>query len=302
MTTLNFTKYLLSIGLLAVSSLTIAQQTEIEYNSDFGAAGPQLLIQESGDSGSMTGEDGWARIWFKNNNDPNNRWGLLARPQLNATDNLGNLLSPLVFAYSGAQKFGFGRDGTLKINNQYSLPNVDGSNGQVLTTDGAGSVTWVDNPKIITQVISSQDLHPAEFAAHYRNQSQFSYFTSVPTNPVGYYSLPVPVGGKLLKVSMIASHNDSGQNPYPGIKLRLFKNQTSTSPLASLLGSVNTSHTGFINFAKFDLNVTTNNLLSTDQCFFIQIFSDNGSGIGFPGTWPDNDFKISKIIVEYEMP
>jgi hypothetical protein len=142
MTTHNFTKYLLSISLLTVSTLMMAQQTEIEYNSDTGAAGPQLLIQESGDAGDEDGEDGWARMWFKNTADPDNRWGFLARPQFNATDNPDSLLSPLVMAYTGIQKFGFGRDGTLRINKQFSLPNMDGTNGQVLTTDGAGNVSW----------------------------------------------------------------------------------------------------------------------------------------------------------------
>ena len=122
----------------------MAQQTEIEYNSNSGAAGPQLLIQESGDAGdgSNPSDDGWARMWFKNTADPVNRWGFLARPHAGATDNPGDLMSPLIMAYTGDQKFGFGMDGTLRINKQYSFPNMDGTNGQVLTTDGAGNVSW----------------------------------------------------------------------------------------------------------------------------------------------------------------
>jgi len=34
------------------------------------------------------------------------------------------------------------KDGTMNINDAYSLPNADGSAGQVLTTDGSGAVTW----------------------------------------------------------------------------------------------------------------------------------------------------------------
>ena len=135
----------------------MAQQTEIEYNSDTGAAGPQLLIQESGDAGDEDGEDGWARIWFKNTADPDNRWGFLARPQFNATDNPDSLLSPLVMAYTGIQKFGFGRDGTLRINKQYSFPNMDGTNGQVLSTDGAGNVSWAAGGGGSTSMIEDAD-------------------------------------------------------------------------------------------------------------------------------------------------
>lgn len=36
-------------------------------------------------------------------------------------------------------------DGRVTVNNAYTLPNVDGLSGQVLKTDGAGSVTWQDD-------------------------------------------------------------------------------------------------------------------------------------------------------------
>ena len=142
MTTHNFTRYIIGITLVLTCTLMTAQQTEIEFNSDTSTEGPQLLIQETSDSGNGDGEDGWARIWFKNTADATNRWGFLARPQFDATDNPDSLLSPLIMAYTGIQKFGFGRDGTLRINKKYSFPNIDGSSGQVLTTDGAGNVSW----------------------------------------------------------------------------------------------------------------------------------------------------------------
>ncbi len=44
----------------------------------------------------------------------------------------------------------------------------------------------------------------------------------------------------------------------------------------------------------------TTDTLSTDECYFVRIYADNGSG--FPGSWAGTDLKISKIIVEYEMP
>lgn len=118
------------------------QQTDIEYNSDTGANGPHILIKESGDNGNGSGQDGWARMWFKNHSDNTNRWGFLARPHAGATDNDGALTSPLVMAYTGVQKFGFGSDGILRINKQYTLPNMDGNAGEVLTTDGAGVTSW----------------------------------------------------------------------------------------------------------------------------------------------------------------
>ncbi len=39
--------------------------------------------------------------------------------------------------------------GALEVNNAYTLPATDGSANQVLTTDGAGSVSWMDAPSSI---------------------------------------------------------------------------------------------------------------------------------------------------------
>jgi len=49
--------------------------------------------------------------------------------------------------YNGAKKFettstGIKTTGTVSVNNAYTLPTADGTNGQVLTTDGSGAVTF----------------------------------------------------------------------------------------------------------------------------------------------------------------
>lgn len=48
-------------------------------------------------------------------------------------------------------------NGTLDINNAYQFPTVDGDSGQVLITDGAGSVSWVDNSGGPSDFISDAD-------------------------------------------------------------------------------------------------------------------------------------------------
>ncbi len=130
----------------------MAQQSTISYNADSEAAGtnmngPHLLLEETGDAGNGSqgggvSDDGWARLWFKNSSSPSDRWSFLARPHSGATDNDGVITQPLVMAHNAVQKFGFGSDGTLRINKQYTLPNTDGTTGQVMSTDGNGSVTW----------------------------------------------------------------------------------------------------------------------------------------------------------------
>ena len=134
------------MSLFAIPFQLTAQQQIIEYNSDDQGLnevnGPHLLLLETNDDGAMG--DGWSRLWFKNSSDtdPLNRWSFLARPYAGAMDNGNVLTQPLVMAHRAEQKFGFGSDGTLRINKQFTFPNMDGSPDQVLTTDGAGNVTW----------------------------------------------------------------------------------------------------------------------------------------------------------------
>ena len=48
-------------------------------------------------------------------------------------------------AYSGAsaaERFEIGETGAVTFNNAFTFPTADGSNGQVLITDGNGAVTW----------------------------------------------------------------------------------------------------------------------------------------------------------------
>lgn len=59
---------------------------------------------------------------------------------------------------TSSEKFRIVSDGTLLINNAYSLPNADGSNGQVLTTDGAGNVTFQTSGSGITSINSQTQL------------------------------------------------------------------------------------------------------------------------------------------------
>jgi len=47
--------------------------------------------------------------------------------------------------------------GALEINDAFTLPMVDGTANQVLTTDGAGTVTWMDAPTSFTGGSSSDD-------------------------------------------------------------------------------------------------------------------------------------------------
>lgn len=64
-----------------------------------------------------------------------------------ATDNAGNTRFDLQTRVSGttAERLGIDAAGAVRIAQAYSLPTTDGTEGQVLSTDGAGAVTWADS-------------------------------------------------------------------------------------------------------------------------------------------------------------
>ena len=72
----------------------------------------------------------------------------------------------------GQEQFRVMSDGKIEINSAYTLTEVDGTANQILTTDGAGSVTFEDatiskvaNGNTIVEVTSSSDL-PSTLAAN----------------------------------------------------------------------------------------------------------------------------------------
>ncbi len=52
------------------------------------------------------------------------------------------------FDIAGSERLRIENDGTLNINNAFSLPTTDGTNGEVLQTDGSGNLAWSDVSKI----------------------------------------------------------------------------------------------------------------------------------------------------------
>lgn len=135
MITNNITKSILFITLLMMSSVVMAQHTEIELGSSI--TNPHVQILETG-----PGLTAFGRLFFRNSNDINNRWSLAALPQTGSIFN--TLDSPIGFFFNGNDRFLVSRDGRVRFNNSFTFPNTDGSNGQVLTTDGSGNVSWAN--------------------------------------------------------------------------------------------------------------------------------------------------------------
>ncbi|MDA8692914.1 hypothetical protein N9L92_02545 [Saprospiraceae bacterium] len=131
MTIHTFTKLALFSAFIIFSTV-LSAQTIVEY--DGSSTDGQMTLTETG------AVNDFSRLLFRHSSDVTNRWAISALPQTGQT--FGFLESPIVFAYSGASRLMLSKDGKLNINSQYTLPNLDGSFGQVLTTDGAGNVQW----------------------------------------------------------------------------------------------------------------------------------------------------------------
>lgn len=179
--------FLLISSMLCIYSNSQAQQSEIQYDSD--NTSPQLLITESNDPGNQANQDGWARIWFQNNANLNDRWAMLARPQAGATDNVSALTQPLIFAHNSNQILGISPDGSVRINKQYKLPKLSGLAGQVMTSDGNGETTWetpADDGVPTNGIILSPNVDPNIEASGYSyfgksKQENFETYTTQDT-------------------------------------------------------------------------------------------------------------------------
>lgn len=64
-----------------------------------------------------------------------------------ATDSAGNTRFDLQTRVGGTltERLGIDAAGAVRVAQAYSLPTTDGTAGQVLSTDGAGAVTWADD-------------------------------------------------------------------------------------------------------------------------------------------------------------
>ena len=113
-----------------------AQDTTIEYNSDSDYRPHLLLLEDDATSNEM------ARIWFKNTNDNDNFWTVGARAKTGSMDFDNTLAQNFAVAFNRNQKLGISKTGEVRINSAYILPTADGAQGQVITTDGNGQLSW----------------------------------------------------------------------------------------------------------------------------------------------------------------
>lgn len=53
----------------------------------------------------------------------------------------------------------------VNVNGEYSLPDVDGTNGQVMKTDGSGVVTWEDDTAGVTTLSALTDVENVDYTS-----------------------------------------------------------------------------------------------------------------------------------------
>lgn len=168
-----------------------AQQSEIEHNSD--SSSPTLLLKE-------TESNDFVRLWFQTSSP--DKWAFNAKPTAGTSDNDNILNSPLIWAYNGVQRFGIGSNGLIRINKEYTLPNIDGSAGQVLTTDGAGTSSWTSPSSSIPHKIEDSDGDTYLTTSLYGDDDKFRFFLdgneimTIDTNDYGIPRIQTDFGTK----------------------------------------------------------------------------------------------------------
>lgn len=130
----------------SLNALSISNDTLI-YTQNSGSTGFVVLPSGGGGGSDNLGNhtatqvlemdgnniDGVGRLNFDDTDSDTSLWYIEE-----------NTDGTLIFrnATSGDPDLQINEDGSLRIGNAYTLPTVDGSNGQVLKTDGSGAVTW----------------------------------------------------------------------------------------------------------------------------------------------------------------
>ncbi len=138
-----------TLVLIFFASYTFAQHTTIDYDSESNGQ-PHLLLEED----DSVGEE-MARIWFRNKAEPENWWTVGARAKSGSMDFDNTLEQNFTIGFQGQQKLAISKNGEVRINTAYILPTSDGTNGQVLTTDGNGQTSWSNVPTSSSSVSSA---------------------------------------------------------------------------------------------------------------------------------------------------
>jgi hypothetical protein len=95
-------------------------------------------------------------------------------------------------------------NGTLNINNAFSFPTGDGTNGQVLETDGSGMLSWSDNTDTDDQTIDVLNLNGTTLEISLEGDGQATQTLDLsPTYTIGYSA---EQGGYIFWVSIDGKH------------------------------------------------------------------------------------------------
>ena len=120
-------------------------------------------------------------------------------------------------------RFEVSQSGTVKINNNYELPSVDGTANQVLTTNGAGISTW-------------QDAAGGGFTDLTRASITFN------NTPSSYVSLGTASKTYLTQGSETGSYTMTGSYALAGVP----PYQSNLAPISTMLMAGNTNSTGLL--------------------------------------------------------
>lgn len=201
--------------------------------------------------------------------------------------NVTNEISPSVFV----KNFEVTTDGNVTINSEYTFPNTDGSTGQVLQTNGAGTVSW-ENPYIGGLFSQTGDSTTV---------SATTTETSIVGNGVG--TLTVPANGFQVGDSFhakIGGYISNNNNAELTIRLKSDTGTTLTTIGPITLPSMTNQ------FWEMEIDFTvrstgsTANIQTNGQFVYIRNFLNNYNGYGFNTTGTFNTTVDNTLYITVE--
>ena len=172
---------------MTATNVRVQMQQRRDTAANWTAAGPTLLAGEIGyetDTGKIKIGDGataWASLAY-----------------LPIPDSTGELDVDLTLAAQSDLRFAdadssnwvaFQAPATVSSNVTWTLPDADGSDGQVLKTDGSGALDWV-SPSVSGPILESQQT----ISADYTLTTGYNGFSAGSVEVATTYAVTVPAG------------------------------------------------------------------------------------------------------------
>ena len=146
-------------------------------------------------------------------------------------------------------------------------------------------------------VISASSLVPSSGTSQHQHTVGFSYFSSSSDEPSFFTSFNLPDSAEILRLSAIMYDKIVTKE----LVVNLYKDETTHhSNEVSRIGYVRSTYS-FSDYVRYLDTDIFDDTAGSGQSYIVRVHAID-AGDGFLTDWPDDDLRIAKIIVVYQMP